>query len=78
MSWPIDRRFNIFIDPPEMEVGHRRHKNGVIVRQPGVMSGTVGGHQEPAAPSYSEVCATGVHSAFVGVITPGFAVRYTT
>ena len=60
MSWPIDPRFNIFNDPPAMEVGRRCAKNGVIARQPmeaevSVVEGGRGDYRERPAPSYAEV-----------------------
>lgn len=66
MSWPIDPRFNIFNDPPGMEVGGRGGTGGSGgFRETGRAARNGGGEGEwgprgladrLGAPSYAEVC----------------------
>ena len=66
MSWPIDPRFNIFNDPPGMEIGSKGAGGGGGFRETDRAAGNGGGegrwgsrghHAERlGAPSYAEVC----------------------
>lgn len=64
MSWPIDPRFNIFNDPPGMEVGSKAAGGGAGFHETGRAAGTGGGEggwgsrgqtERVGTPSYAEV-----------------------
>lgn len=69
MSWPIDPRFNIFNDPPGMEVGSKGGAGagggGAGFHETGRAAGNGGGEggwgprgpvERLGAPTYAEVC----------------------